>query len=269
MSSEQDFDALAHRYERDSSVQKAASEILFDLLAIGTREVVLDLGCGPGHLTRRIGDLTEGRVLGVDPSPSMIEQARAKYPGARIRFEVGSAEELAAREEFDAIFCNSAFQWIRDPARALRACRAALRPGGRMGIQAPATARFCPNFLDALEVVTRDPSAGPALAGFANPWLFRETPEEYAALFESAGFQVLLSRMEEARTQAEPEEVMRIFESGAAAGYLNGAHYRSPLPPGWAERVRAILRSAFAAQAKADGRVDLAFRRVYLIARRE
>ena len=34
-------------------------------------------------------------------------------------------------EAFDAILCNSAFQWFTDGERALRNCFAALRPGGR------------------------------------------------------------------------------------------------------------------------------------------
>jgi ubiquinone/menaquinone biosynthesis C-methylase UbiE len=101
MSSAQDFDAVAGRYERDALVQRAASEILFDLLQIGPQEAVLDLGCGSGGLTRRIRSLTAGRILGVDPSPAMIAEASAAQTDPNLRFEVCRAEDLAASEEFD------------------------------------------------------------------------------------------------------------------------------------------------------------------------
>jgi len=261
-----DFDEIARRYEKDSLVQSAASEILFNLLGIGPREDVLDLGCGTGHLSRRIGAMTSGRVLGIDPSPRMIDEARAAHGSARVQFEVGSGEALDVREEFDVVFCNSAFQWLRDPARSLRGCHAALRRGGRMGLQAPAGARYCPNFLAALEDVSRDPGAGPVLAGFKSPWLFLERADEYAALFKDAGFEVPFARIDSTTTSHAPEEVMRIFESGAAVGYLNPAHYSEAWPQGWTDEVRAILRASFARQVEADGRVALRFQRVSLVA---
>jgi trans-aconitate methyltransferase len=62
---------------------------------------------------------------------------------------------------------------------------------------------------------------------------------------------------------------MRIFDSGAAAGYLSSSHYEGGLSPGQADAFRRRIRAAFAAQAGEDGRVDLAFQRVYLVAARE
>src|SRR5689334_19629955 len=53
---------------------------------------LIDLGCGPGHLTAFLRAL--GRdVSGVDPVPEFIEHARATHP--EIEFEVGSLEALA------------------------------------------------------------------------------------------------------------------------------------------------------------------------------
>ena len=70
-----DFTEIAGRYERDSLVQKAAAEVLISMLEIGPREDVLDLGCGTGHLTERLSEITAGRVVGIDPAAGMVAQA--------------------------------------------------------------------------------------------------------------------------------------------------------------------------------------------------
>jgi SAM-dependent methyltransferase len=52
---------------------------------------VLDVGCGPGHVTAHLAGLGLD-VSGLDLSPRMVEHARRQYP--EIRFTVGSATTL-------------------------------------------------------------------------------------------------------------------------------------------------------------------------------
>ncbi len=52
---------------------------------------VLDVGCGPGHVTAHLAQLGLD-ASGVDLSPRMVEHARRRYPG--LRFDVRSATEL-------------------------------------------------------------------------------------------------------------------------------------------------------------------------------
>ena len=259
------FSEISRRYERDSLVQRSAADALIDLLAIGPDDDVLDLGCGSGHLTCRLASITSGLVVGVDPAPGMIAEAKAHHGGGP-RFEVAAAEDLEARSRFDAIFCNSALQWFGDPARALVACARALRDGGRMAVQAPATSDYCPNFLQGMATVARECATSETFARFTSPWLFLETAAAYAELFQGAGFAVPFSRIETTCTRHSPEEVLAVFESGAAAGYLNPDCYAVSLPDGYRESVRAILLREFRAQAGADEQVELHFHRIYLLA---
>ena len=58
-----DFSKIATKYEDYSSVQKSAAEILLNILKIGNTDDVLDLGCGVGSLTRKIKEITNGKVV--------------------------------------------------------------------------------------------------------------------------------------------------------------------------------------------------------------
>lgn len=70
---------------------------------------VLEIGCGDGRLTFRYAAAT-GSVLALDPDGKAIDAARAALHAPladRIRFELGSAEELdAPPESFDAVFLS-------------------------------------------------------------------------------------------------------------------------------------------------------------------
>jgi len=237
---------------------------LLSLLKIGGTDRVLDLGCGGGNLTRKLRELTSGRVVGCDPDPEMLRQAKGGG-GTGIEYRRLAAGELDYIEEFDILFCNSAFQWFDEPETALKHCYRALRPGGRMGIQAPATESYCPNFLEPLAQVAIDPRTAGTFAGFRSPWLFLDSAEEYAELFRRAGFSVRFAAIEEQVSEHTPEAVMRIFESGAAAGYLNPACYRSGFTEEYAAAFREIVAASSREQAGVTGKVDLLFNRTYLV----
>ncbi|GAB5046756.1 class I SAM-dependent methyltransferase [Thermodesulfovibrio sp. TK110] len=144
------FSEIASKYERDSLVQKSAAEKLINLLRISRNDNVLDLGCGTGHLTKRIREMTKGKVIGIDSSEGMIKEAQRRNAGIDIIFEIKKAEELDYVEFFDVIFCNSSFQWFKNPEPIIKSCYRALRKNGRMGIQAPAKKIYCPNFIQGI-----------------------------------------------------------------------------------------------------------------------
>lgn len=260
------FDEVSPRYARVSTAQTSAGEILLALARVGPAEDVLDVGCGAGVLTARVRALTGGRVAAVDPSAGMIVAAqRALGDGVELR--QCAAEDLPHRAEFDLVLSNSALHWFRDVPRALARMCAALRPGGRAAIQAPATAAYCPEFVDAMAEVARDPRTRDAFEGFSSPWFFLERADVYAEALRAAGFDVALARLDELATRETPRATMRIFGSGAEAGYLDAGRYEAPLPAGYAETVREIVRASLARRAGADGRVELRFRRVFLVGR--
>jgi trans-aconitate 2-methyltransferase len=260
------FEEISGRYEQDSVVQKSAAGRLLGLLDIQRHEAVLDLGCGAGNLTRRIRQITDAPLTGVDPTPGMIDIARNAPDVNDIAFVHAAAEEIDFKNAFDVIFCNSAIQWFTSPVLALQAGFAALRPGGRMGMQAPARRDYCPNFLAALTDVSRDPRTAEIFSRCNPSWFFLERADDYRALFEQAGFSVPFAVIEELVADYSPEQVLNVFESGAAAGYLNQDSYQGGFSAGYPTLFREILASAFQRQAGPDGLVKLIFNRVFLIA---
>lgn len=261
-----DFSTVASEYEDRSQIQKSAADELLDLLVITNVEDVLDLGCGVGNPTRKIRRLTGGKVVGIDPAEGMIQEAIKKAKGMDITFEMKSAEELDYENYFDVIFCNSAFQWFKDPERAVENCYKALRTRGRIGIQAPAKRVYCPNFVEAIEKVKEDPRTRDIFAHFYPPWFLLETAEEYKELFERFGFKVILARMEAVKTKHMPEEVFNIFSSAAAAGYLNQDYYDIEILEDFIDSFKTIVCDTFIQQVDDQGMVTLVFNRMFLIA---
>lgn len=259
------FSTIAPRYRQTATLQKSASERLIEMLDISNTDNVLDLGCGTGHITHTIRLKTEGRVVGIDPSEGMIGEAKHNF-GEGIEFRVGSAEGLGMPACFDVIFCNSAFQWFRDPSGVVLNCFNALRTGGRLAIQAPARANYCPNFLLATDSLSRHPETKDTYAHFRSPWFFLESAEAYAEIFSSIGFSVLISEIEEVNQYCTPIKAFEMFESGAAAGYLNPACYDAHVSSVYVSRAREVIAESFRTQAAGNGQVELKFFRIYLLA---
>jgi SAM-dependent methyltransferase len=101
---------------------------------------VLEVGFGPGLLVRAIADgMTSGSVDGVDWSPAMIAQARARNRGhlasGRVRLHEASITRLPFPDaSFDRACAVNSFQFWPDPRASLRELRRVLRPGARVAI---------------------------------------------------------------------------------------------------------------------------------------
>jgi ubiquinone/menaquinone biosynthesis C-methylase UbiE len=120
-----------------------ASERLLDDLALRPHDRVVELGCGPGGLSRRIlRRLGEGGVLvGVDWSEGLLAQARSALAGAgAARFEPVQADisQLGPwLNGADVVVGRTVLHHIPMVEFVLGRLRAALRPGTRVGFLEP------------------------------------------------------------------------------------------------------------------------------------
>ncbi len=96
---------------------------------------VLDIGAGTGGITRRVAaKLPHCRVLGVEPSPELVDAACERATGIdNLTFAVGDAYALSFDASyFDAVIFHTVLCHVTEPARALAEAFRVLRPGGQL-----------------------------------------------------------------------------------------------------------------------------------------
>jgi ubiquinone/menaquinone biosynthesis C-methylase UbiE len=120
----------AHAYKRQS----------FAVMGVKSGHAVLDVGCGAGDDLRELAGLVgaSGRVVGVDTSETMVQQARTRLSGLPIECYVGDAYKLQfADETFDSCRADRVFQHLEVPRQALMELVRVTRAGGRIAISDP------------------------------------------------------------------------------------------------------------------------------------
>jgi SAM-dependent methyltransferase len=101
-------------------------------------ETVVDLGSGGGIdvflAAQKVG--AEGKSIGVDMTPEMIERARAtaaKHGYANVEFRLGRLEALPLDDaSVDAVTSNCVFNLVPDKPAVFREVARVLKPGGRL-----------------------------------------------------------------------------------------------------------------------------------------
>jgi SAM-dependent methyltransferase len=101
-------------------------DLVTDRLRWGATDRVLDLGTGPGQVALRLAPKL-AEVVGIDPEPDQIEEARRQAEAQRIqnvRFLVGGSDDLPSLAprlgQFRAATMAESFHWMLDRDRVLR-----------------------------------------------------------------------------------------------------------------------------------------------------
>ena len=112
----------------------------FSLGELRAGERVVDVGCGAGIdsliAAKKVGP--DGRVIGVDMTPSMLEKARraAVETGlANVEFKEGYGEALPVEDGWaDVVISNGVLNLMPDKTAALQEMSRVLKPDGRLQI---------------------------------------------------------------------------------------------------------------------------------------
>jgi SAM-dependent methyltransferase len=161
-----------------------------DLLDPQPGERILDVGCGEGTLTRKIVE-RGATVLGIDNSPEMIAAARANGIDAVLM----NAADMPFAGEFDAAFSNATLHWVLDKEQAARAIFRAIEAGGRFAGEMGGEGNLN-ELREALDEELIIRGYAPPLE--ASNWY--ASPDEFAAVYEAAGFRQVDARLIERPT---------------------------------------------------------------------
>ena len=125
-----------------------------DATGIRAEDVVLDVACGTGVLTREVARRTGGTVVGLDVNAGMLQVGRSRAP--EIVWREASAENIPFPDHhFDAVVSQFGLMFFADRVAALREMNRVLQPDGRMAVAVWDTLENCTGYLHFSKLLER------------------------------------------------------------------------------------------------------------------
>jgi SAM-dependent methyltransferase len=125
------FVAPAEHYDRFMGRYTPSLAVaLADAAGVELGMRLLDVGCGPGGLTRELASRVGAEnVAAIDPAPQFTQTCRERNPGADVR--QGVAEDLPWEDgSFDAALSSLVIGFMSDPDQGVREMARVTKPGG-------------------------------------------------------------------------------------------------------------------------------------------
>jgi len=195
-------------------------------------QVVLDLGSGAGFdcflAAKQVGE--EGRVIGVDMTPEMIDRAQHNSPKSgyeNVEFRLGKIEHLpVADHSIDVVLSNCVINLSPDKEQVFQEAFRTLKSGGRLMVSDIVLLRPLPGFIKAcMEAYVA------CLAGAA-------TREDYLKAIQAAGF----SDIEVVEEMSVPVDL--VMNDSLTRTIVKGLEISSKSVRGVIDSIRSIRVSA-------------------------
>lgn len=234
---------------------------LLGRIAAPSPDRVVDLGCGAGNVTALLAARwPEAEILGLDPSPEMLDRARADHPS--LAFAVADAASWTAETPVDVLYSNAALHWLGDHRTLFPRLFEQVAPGGWLAVQMPR------NF-------TAPSHTSVAAAAADGPWKTTIEPMLSDPPTHEPGFYVdLLSPLAGTLDVWETEYIQILNGENPVAEWTKGTWLRPFLAAlegeerdGFEAAYRTHVRAAYPPMP--DGRTVFPFRRLFLVAQRK
>lgn len=223
-----DWDAA--NYDRIADPMFRWGGVVVGWLDLEGDETVLDAGCGSGRVTELLVEsLPRGRVVALDGSPSMLEEARRRLErfGDRVEYLLADlGNPLQIDRPVDAILSTATFHWVRDHDALFRHLAAVLRPGGQLAAQCGGAGNIV-SIANALRELGAEPFGSKVNA----------TPEETADRLADAGFTQIECWLHAERVPFQTQEDLETY----LRAIVLGDHVDGMMPGRAREFVHAVV----------------------------
>jgi trans-aconitate 2-methyltransferase len=233
-----------------------------DLVArVGTDPAtIVDLGCGPGHLTEVLRARWPAAVIhGVDSSPEMIERATGGRGDDPATYELADVSSWQPAGPVDLMISNALFQWVPDQLAVIERLAEHVERGGTFALQVPR------NYDAPSHTLLRDIAATTPFAQHTTGIVAdRGTdPATYLELFAGRGWEVDLWETTYFHRLAGPDAVLDWVSGTGARPYLQALP--DDLRDAFVDAYRAALHVAYPV---GPAGTVFPFRRTFVVARR-
>jgi len=239
----------------------AWAPLLVDAAGVAPGQAVLDVACGTGVVARTAAERLagNGRVVGSDLNPAMLEVARRLRPDIDWR-QADAAHLPFADGSFDVVLCQSALMFFPDLEQSLREMRRVATTDGTIGAQVWGSLESQPGYGPFVEVAARH--AGRNAAQLLSSYWVLGDLDALTGRFGTAGLRVTAThtRLGVARFASIDEMVSTEVQNSPL-----GERIDEPTLRGIVEDSRVAL----ARFTRASGRVDLPILGHLIIARRQ
>ena len=154
------WNEVAPRYhKRWASVNKGpfqSTKKLIELIKINKNNLILDVACGTGVVTKQIQKKVgkSGYVVGIDTSTTAIKIAK-KENKKNLDFLNADAENLSFSKKFDIVTCQYALFFFPNAQKALKNIKNSLKKSGIIGISVHGSKDNVPFFSSILDSATK------------------------------------------------------------------------------------------------------------------
>lgn len=224
---------------------------------------VVDVGCGPGHLTAFLCERwPDAAIVGVDSSAEMIARATSSSPSDHVSYVVADASRWLPDFSIDLLVSNATLQWLPDQFATLDRLLTRLAQHGVVAIAVPDNADRPTHRL--LDDFAGDQRFAEAFGGIrAFPPI---GPRDYVDFFASRGFSVNAWSTTYTHILRGDDPVFEWVAGTRLRPYLAALDETPALRTEFVAEYQAQLRSAFPSR---PWGTPFEFRRTFAVATRE